>query len=168
MCRENLEATLKLCYKCNQYTKKILLLQEQRYNLKPIDISQRVVTLKQFTSSLCSIVIINISYFQDTEIASDWPNILSLCLSVVVGVLSAIVENYFGKWTSINASNYDSIVLSRSIGMASLGGILCQVYQCLSTMDKLSAVLMLLWSSLFSINNFEIVKNFESRVIMSE
>lgn len=41
--REHLEATLKLCSRCNQYTQKILSIQEKRYNLNSVRMNNRMV-----------------------------------------------------------------------------------------------------------------------------
>lgn len=108
---------------------------------------------------------------QDVYNISDWPNICSLCLSFIVFLLSSKTENYLDKnWTTkfIDAlffnDNRTSITISQLIGAVSLGGVLCQVYQCLNTMDKLSAVVMLFWSLLFATNNFEILIHYKPKV----
>lgn len=101
----------------------------------------------------------------------EWPDICSLCLSLIVFLLSLSTEKYFSDWiakfidTSVAASSVISV--TRSVGLISLNGIICQTYQCLSTMNKLNAVVMLLWSSLFTINNFEILLNYKPKVIIN-
>ncbi|XP_025423896.1 uncharacterized protein LOC112693165 isoform X2 [Sipha flava] len=146
--KENLEETLKLCSKCYIFSKKILSLQEQRYSLKSTRINK-----------------------QDIRDVSDWPNVCSLFLSTIVLLLSSSAKNYLSDWTAnfIDTSIFDNsvVIVSYSIGMASLGGILCQVYHCLTTMDKLSGIIMLLWSILFVINNFEIFINFKPKLLVS-
>ncbi|XP_025193198.1 uncharacterized protein LOC112593119 isoform X2 [Melanaphis sacchari] len=146
--KENLEATLTLCSKCNQYTQKILSLQEQRYNLK----SNKI----------------NINH-KDIQNADVWPNICSLFLSFIVFVLSSGVENYLDDWpiqylNSLTSKN--PITLTLLIGMISLGGILCQAYHSLSTFDKLSAITMFLWSSLCAFNNFENVAFLKPKLLL--
>lgn len=93
-------------------------------------------------------------------------------LSTIVLLLSSSAKNYLNNWSTkfIDTSTFDNsvVTVSYSIGMASLGGILCQVYHCLITMDKLSAIVMLLWSLLFVINNFQIFINFKPKVISSK
>jgi len=99
---------------------------------------------------------------------SEWPNICSLCLSFVVFLLYAGAENYLGTWAvnfvDTSILRYNVLTPIQLTGISSLVGILCQVYQCLSTMDKLSAVVMLLWSLLFVIHNFEILLHFHPKV----
>lgn len=99
---------------------------------------------------------------------SSWPNICSLCLSVIVFLLSLGAEDYLRDWPTkfidITIFHNPGITIIRSISTASLCGAICQIYQCLSTMDKLSSVVMLLWASLFAINNFEILTNFKPKV----
>lgn len=51
--RENIEATSKLCYKCNQYVNKILSLQEQRYNLSSIRMNNQMVNLIRMYLFVC-------------------------------------------------------------------------------------------------------------------
>lgn len=58
----------------------------------------------------------------------------------------------------------NGVTIIRSIAIVSLSGSICQIYQCLSTMDKFHSVVMLLWASLFAINNFEILSNFKPKV----
>lgn len=97
-----------------------------------------------------------------------WPDVCSLCLSFIVSLLSFGAEKYLSDWaanlidTSISISSV--VTTTRSVGFISLSGIICQTYQCLTTMNKLNAVIMLLWSSLFTINNFEIFLNFKPKV----
>ncbi|XP_027836184.1 uncharacterized protein LOC114118947 isoform X2 [Aphis gossypii] len=148
--KENLEATLKLCSKCNQYTQKVLSLQEQRYNLRSTRIN---------------------NYHKDIQDTGVWPNICSLFLSFIIFVLSSGVENYMGDWPIQNLnlliSKNSPISLTHSIGMVSLAGTFCQVYHCLSTLDKLSAITMFLWSSLCAINNFEKFVHLKPKLLIS-
>lgn len=148
--KENLEATLKLCSKCNQYTQKVLSLQEQRYNLRSTRIN---------------------NYHKDIQDIGVWPDICSLFLSFIVFVLSSGVENYMGDWPIQNLnlliSKNSPISLTHSIGMVSLAGTFCQVYHCLSTLDKLSAITMFLWSSLCAINNFEKFVHLKPKLLIS-
>ncbi|XP_026817909.1 uncharacterized protein LOC113556892 isoform X1 [Rhopalosiphum maidis] len=148
--KENLEATLNLCSKCNQYTQKVLSLQEQRYNLKSTRIN------------------INHKSMQDADV---WLNICSLCLSIIVFVLSSGVEKYLGDWPiqdlNLLISKNSPLTLTRSIGMISLVGTFCQVYHCLTTFDKLSAITMFLWSSLCAINNFDIFVHLKPKLLAS-
>lgn len=99
---------------------------------------------------------------------SSWPNICSLCLSVIVFLLSLDAENYLRDWPAkfidISIFHNSGITIIHLIATASLSGTICQIYQCLRAMDKLSSVVMLLWASLFAINNFEILTNFKSKV----
>lgn len=88
---------------------------------------------------------------------SQWPYMCSLWLSFIVFLLSSGAEQYFTDWA---AKFVDKSILLNSfikvthfIGAASLCGILCQTYQCFY-LDKLSMVVMLLWTLLFSINNY--------------
>lgn len=101
-----------------------------------------------------------------------WPNFCSLCLSFIVFLLSSCPENYFSDWLSrfedMLVVRHNVITLTRSIGMASLCAILCQVYQYSSTVDILSIVLLVLWSSLFTVNNFEILIPFQPKVIKNK
>ena len=98
-----------------------------------------------------------------------WPNICSLSLSCIVFVLSSGFENYLDDWAAKNLdpliSQNSAITLTRSIGMVSLAGTLCQIYHCLNTLDKLSTITMFLWSSLCAINNFEHFVHLKPKVI---
>lgn len=98
-----------------------------------------------------------------------WPNFCSLCLSFIVFLLSSCPENYFNDWISRFENTlvvrHNFITITRSIGMASLCGILCQVYQYSRKVDILSIVVLVLWSLLFTVNNFEILIPFQPRVI---
>lgn len=91
-----------------------------------------------------------------------------MCLSFIVFLLSLEAENYLGDWTIKFIDTlivYDtSITITRSIGAISLGSLLCQVYQCLNTMDKLNAIAVLFWSLLFTINNFENFNHLKPKV----
>ncbi|XP_015379438.1 PREDICTED: uncharacterized protein LOC107173418 isoform X2 [Diuraphis noxia] len=148
--KENLEATLKLCSKCNQYTQKVLLLQEQRYNLRSTRINN------------------NQKGMQDVGV---WPNFCSISLSFIVFIFSSGVENYLDNWVAQHLDplifQNSAVTLTRSIGIISLGGTLCQVYHCLSTLDKLSAITMLLWSLLCVINNFEHFEHLKLKLLIS-
>jgi len=97
-----------------------------------------------------------------------WSNLCSISLSFIVFVLSSGVENYLGDWAARHLDplifQNSAVTLTRSIGMISLGGTSCQVYHCLSTLDKLSAITMLLWSSLCVINNFEHFEHLKPKV----
>lgn len=109
---------------------------------------------------------------QDTQHVSSWPNVFSLCLSLIVVLLSLAAENYFADWVA-KLDKYASIphnnivTITRSISTFSLIGIICQAYQCLSTLDKLNATIMLLWSSLFVIVSTEIVAHFKPKVAIN-
>jgi len=98
-----------------------------------------------------------------------WPDICSLSLSFIVFVLSSGVENYLGDWTAQHLdsliSQNSAVTLTRSIGMISLGGTSCQVYHCLSTLNKFSSITMFLWSLLCVINNFEHFEHLKPKVI---
>ncbi|KAL4119259.1 hypothetical protein QTP88_012092 [Uroleucon formosanum] len=148
--KDNLEATLKLCSKCNQYTQKVLSLQEQRYNLRSTKINN------------------NQKGMQDVGV---WPDICSLSLSFIVFVLSFGVENYLGDWAAQHLDllipRNSALTLTRSIGMISLGGTSCQVYRCLNTLDKLNAITMFLWSLLCIINNFEYFEHLKPKLLIS-
>lgn len=148
--KENLEMTLKLCSKCNKYMRKILSLQEKRYNLNTIRMNNR----------------------RNVQNVSSWPNICSLCLSLIIVMLSCGAENYFNDWANKFVERTwipdNSIVtIARSISIVSLTGTMCQVYQCLSTLDKLSAVIMLLWSLLFVIDYITIFEHFRPKLLVS-
>jgi len=99
-----------------------------------------------------------------------WPNICSLSLSFIIFVLSSGVENYLGDWAAQHLdsliSRNSAVTLTRTIGMISLGGTSCQVYHCLSSLDKLSAITMFLWSLLCVINNFEHFEHLKPKVIL--
>jgi len=149
--KENLEATLNLCSKCNQHTRKILSLQEKHYNLNSFRMNNRM----------------------DKQNVSSWYNICSLCLSSIVVLLSSGVENYFDDWAAAEFDKYTFIphnsfmTIARFISIASLTGTICQVYQCLSTLDKLSAVIMLLWSLLFVVENIDILEHLKPKLLIS-
>lgn len=101
---------------------------------------------------------------------SNWPNMCSICLSVIICVLSADVENHLNDWAAqfvYMPIFHNSLTVTRCIGIASLVGILCQVYQCLNAMDKLSTITLLLWSSVFVINNFDILNHFQPKVFLN-
>lgn len=103
---------------------------------------------------------------------SSWPNMCSLCLSFIVFLLSLGAESYFiGDWpikfVDLSIFHNSGLTIIHSIAIVSLCGTICQVYQCLSTMNKLSSVVMLLWAFLFAINNFEILINFKPKVILN-
>lgn len=107
---------------------------------------------------------------QGIQDGSNWPNICSICLSLIIFILSASVENHFNDWAAkfvYTPIFHNSLIVTRSIGIASLVGILCQVYQCLNTMDKLSAITLLLWASVFVINNFEILNHLQPKVFLN-
>ncbi|CAI6346746.1 unnamed protein product [Macrosiphum euphorbiae] len=148
--KENLEATLKLCSKCNQFTQKVLSLQEQRYNLRSTKINNNQ---------------------KGMHYVGVWPDICSLSLSFIVLLFSSGVENYMGNWAAQHLdpliSQNSAVTLTRSIGMISLGGTSCQVYHCLSTLDILSAITMFLWSLLCVINNFEHFEHLKPKLLIS-
>jgi len=77
-----------------------------------------------------------------------------------------------GDWPIQNLnlliSKNSPISLTHSIGMVSLAGTFCQVYHCLSTLDKLSAITMFLWSLLCAINNFEKFVHLKPKVIKNK
>jgi len=94
---------------------------------------------------------------QDKENINNWPNICSLCLSVIVFILST--ENYLLRWAAkfVDTSVFHNsgLISSLSVGITSLFGTSCQAYQCLNSMNKLNALVMFLWALLLVINNFE-------------
>lgn len=107
---------------------------------------------------------------QGIQDASNWLNLFSICLSVIICLLSVGAEDYLNSWAAkfvYTPIFHNSLTVARSIAITSLIGILCQVYQCLNTMDKLSAITMLLWSSVFVINNFEILNHFQPKVVLN-
>ncbi|VVC44446.1 Hypothetical protein CINCED_3A007914 [Cinara cedri] len=147
--KKNLEKTLTLCSKCNLYKNKILSIQEQRYNLKSIRMNNR-------------------TYMQNVL---AWPNICSLCLSFIIFLLSSCPENNLIDWIDRFEDTlvvpHNIITITRLIGMACLCGILCQVYQYSIAVDILSIMVLILWSLLFTVNNFEILKRFQIELLVS-
>lgn len=119
-------------------------------------------------ASTCLDLELIIFLLQGIQDGSNWPNLCSICLSMIICVLC--VENHINDWTAkfvYTPIFHNSLTVTRSIGIASLVGILCQVYQCLNAMDKLSAITLLLWSSVFVINNFEILNHFQPKVFLN-
>lgn len=104
---------------------------------------------------------------QDKENINNWPNICSLCLSIIVFLLSA--ENYLHCWAAkfVDTSVFHSsaLISSQSVGITSLFGASCQAYQCLNSLNKLNALVMFLWTLLLVINNFEALDKLHLKVL---
>ncbi|XP_050433261.1 uncharacterized protein LOC126841060 isoform X2 [Adelges cooleyi] len=147
--KNNLEKSLKLCHKCEVYTKKILHFQEIRYNLKAASKNSET----------------------QNENSPNWPLICSVCLSFIITLLLLHIGNYVGVWAmkyfEVPTIYIDFITVDRLVNAMSVFGTLILIYQSITTMSLLSAAIMLCWSTLVVVNGFQLLDRFKARLLLS-
>ncbi|XP_050539549.1 uncharacterized protein LOC126904505 isoform X2 [Daktulosphaira vitifoliae] len=146
--KNNLEKTLKLCHKCDLYTKKILFIQQQRYSLKQI--SNRFQTL--------------------TYNSLKWPLISSICLSILNVLFIFHIENDLGtkffKYLSLTFLNNNIITTDQLIIITCIFGSTLLIYQNFMELEILNLITMFCWFLLTIVNIFHIFEDYAIKLVL--